>query len=282
MLTQFINEALENRSSLPSRKDYVRQEEKFLAQTRIMNMSPADFVREFDEEPEKHFMELNRTVSQAYKQNVLHYIRERFPHISEAKFYAIKDKTNGLLVPMLREVEALPNKGRGKGKKSVSIGKPIEGPTDTDLDFLKELTYLRQETEIRNLLNNHREAIVQARDEGHSFECLICFEDCLMSEKIQCHRGCEFCLRCITKFAEYQLANAENYSKFICLMKGACIGEISLEALTGILPPNLLRKCEEKRQQEELKAAHIDDLFYCSGCNYAVIIPPDSTEKVIR
>ena len=65
-------------------------------------------------------------------------------------------------------------------------------------------------------------------------------------------------------------------------MKGACVGEIPLEALTSVLPPNLLRKLEEMRQQEELKAANIDNLFHCSGCNYAVIIPPDSTEKVIR
>ena len=209
-MQEFINHALENRSSLPSRKEYLKEGEQHSAEEKMRNLTVNDFLKEFDN-PGAHFMNITRKVSEAYKKNVLHYIKQHYPHVPARRFQAIRGACNDLLVPMIRDIEALPNKGKGKGKKTKTIGDlPEEEPAKTDLEFLKELSYLRLEREIQAVLNDRKETVAQAKADGEVFECYVCMEeDCLVAEMVVCQKGCKFCRRFIIQGAELQLADME-------------------------------------------------------------------------
>ena len=88
---------------------------------KMMNLTAQDFIKEFGD-PESYYKDVNRVTTERYKRNVRKYIREHFPHLQTHKFQSMWDTNNGLLVPMFQNVKNLPNKGKGKGRKSPTIG----------------------------------------------------------------------------------------------------------------------------------------------------------------
>ena len=282
-LQQFVDEALEIRSRLP-REVLSGKDEVMAARTRMRNLTAADFLREFPD-PEVHFNDLSRATTERYRKNVVQYMKQQFPHLSIAKFNEISDRTNCLLVPMLKEVNDLPNKGKGKGKKSSTIGDSSSEDDVTvlepdDLDFLKEMSYLRLADEIKQMINDRRDTVARAVADGEVFECDICYEeDCLKAEMIVCERGCQFCPGCVKRGAEIQLG--QNTDSIRCIKLAACGAEISLHHLNNVLSSSQMKSLESIKQQKEVEAAGIENLVHCPGCNYGVIIDPDNTEKII-
>ena len=250
----------------------------------MMNLTAQDFIKEFGD-PESYYKDVNRVTTERYKRNVRKYIREHFPHLQTHKFQSMWDTNNGLLVPMFQNVKNLPNKGKGKGRKSPTIGNNEDEDDqgedeEKDLEFLKELSFIRLEQEIKETIEDRRDTIARAVANGEVFECCVCFEeDCLKAEMIVCEKGCKFCPGCVKKGAEIQMGQSK--SKILCLMLTACGGEIAIKDLTNVLTEKQVKKLESMKQQEELKAAGIENLFNCHACNFAVIIDPDNTDKVV-
>ena len=273
-LELLIEQFLENRSNLPTKRDFDHQTEMMKEEIKLNGLTAEDILREF-EDPHIHYLNNTRTSSQKYKDNVKYFLLKQFPMFHHNKIVTIMKNNNSLLVPSFKECEVLPVKGKGKGKGRKSNPKE---PDNMDPDFIKEVMYLRLEQQIRDLQHQRIETINKAKASGKIFECNICCNDeCLLSEAINCENGCIFCFRCLKKGAEIQIG--ENKSRISCLM--SCGSFVSLNTLASILPRRLVKRLTENQQLQDLEAAKIDNLFQCRSCNFAIIIPPDSDEKVI-
>lgn len=241
---------------------------------KLNGLTAEDMLKEF-EDPHLHYLNNTRTSSQNYKDNVKYYLLTRFPMFHHNKIVSIMKSNNSLLVPCVKECEVFPVKGKGKGKGKISRPKK---PDQMDPYFVKEVMYLRLEQQIRDLQNQRVETISRAKASGHIFECSICCDDeCLLSEAVNCENECIFCSKCLKKGAEIQIG--ENKSRISCLL--SCGAFISMKTLESNLPVRLSKKLTENQQLRDLEAAKIDNLFQCRGCNFAIIIPPDSAEKII-
>lgn len=278
-LEQFISQSFEIKSSLPSRKDYDKQETVRAEERKIRNLTARDFLAEF-EDPNTYYLDKNRKCSELYKQHLSYYLSKHYPQLSKSKLQQILEKNNSLLVPCIKEIE-ITAKGKGKAKSKTSNTK-LTKPDIMDIEFLKEYVYYKLEAKIKGIqdkkLKKRAEAVEEARTVGGLFECQVCFdEECLVSEVVMCDSGCMFCPSCVKRGAEVQIG--ENKIHFSCLL--TCGATLPLKSLQGVLSKKLFSKLTEKIQLEEVKAAGIENLFQCPACNYAVIAPSDNDIKEI-
>ena len=279
-LEEFISRAFENKSSLPLKKDEKKVENKQIQIEKVKRLNARDFVAEF-EDPHAHYRDISRRTSVLYKEHVNFYLKKHFT-VHHAKLKKIVEDNNNLLYPCVKALEALDKgKGKGKGKKTDSVTN-LQRPGEMDLEFLKEYIYFKLEDKIRGLqdFRSKRRAneIAKAKAEGGVFECLVCYDDeCLLTEVVMCDSGCMFCPTCIRRGSEVQIG--ENKPSITCLL--TCGAEIPLSSLQKHLPTKLYSKLIERKQLAEIEAAGLENLVQCPGCNYAVIVPADSQDKVI-
>ena len=277
-LQNFIIHSLEHKSSLPSRKEYDKDAERFTKEREIKTLVAADFLSEH-EDPAIFYNDKTRVVTDNYKEHVRHYLVKHFPSVPLSKITQCMNENNSLLVPCMKQLISQ-SKGKGKGK-AYAKGQNSVKPKEMDLTFLKEYVYLKLEAKIEGLkkqrLNQRREAIEIARATGGLVECGVCFDDeCLVSEIVMCESGCMFCQSCVKRGAEVQIG--ENKVNIQCML--VCGAEMPYQALKGIISDKLYSKLCDNRQLEEIRAAGITNLVQCPACNYAVIMP-DNQVKVI-
>ena len=277
-LEQFIIVSFENKSSLPSKKEYEKEKGKEDLYSKIRQMTAKDFLNEY-ENPHTHYQDLSRIPSESYKQHVLYYLTKHYPTLTQPKIKKAMELGKSLFYPSVKELEVIVANSKGKSKRKTP-SKKIPKPPVMDQEFLKEYIYYKLEPKIRGLQERNtrlrEEALSKARDEGTLFECGVCFDDeCLLAEVVMCEKGCMFCSSCAKKGSEVQAG--ENKTTISCFL--SCGSEIPLKSLQGLLPPKLYSKLFEKKQLQEIQAAGLEDLVQCPACNYAVIIP-DSQDKV--
>lgn len=279
-LEEFISRAFEDKSSLPLKKDDKIVENKHLQIEKVKKLTARDFVAEF-EDPHAHYRNISRRMSALYKEHVNFYLKKHFT-VHHSKLKKIVEENNNLFYPCVKALETVDKgKGKGKGKKNDSASN-LRRPTEMDLDFLKEYIYYKLEDKIRGLqeFRSKRRAaeITKAKAEGGVFECLVCYDDeCLLTEVVMCDSGCMFCPTCTRRGSEVQLG--ENKSSITCLL--TCGAEIPLSSIQKHLSTKLYSKLTERKQLAEIEAAGLENLVQCPGCNYAVIVPADSQDKVI-
>ena len=59
-------------------------------------------------------------------------------------------------------------------------------------------------------------------------------------------------------------------------------GELAKELCQSqLIIDRVFAKVMEKKQLEEIRAAGIEDLVQCPACNYAVIVPEDTQDRVL-
>ncbi len=279
-LEEFISRAFEDKSSLPLKKDEKKVENKQLQVEKVKKLTARDFVAEF-EDPHAHYRDTTRRTSVLYKDHVKFYLKKHFT-VHHSKLKKIIEENSNLLYPCLKELETL-DKGKGKGKgKTADSATNLQRPVEMDLEFLKEYIYYKLEDKIRGLqdFRSKRRAaeITKAKAEGGLFECLVCYDDeCLLTEVVMCDSGCMFCPTCTRRGSEVQIG--ENKSNINCPL--TCGAEIPLSSLQKHLSTKLYSKLIERKQLAEIEAAGLENLVQCPGCNYAVIVPAESQDKVI-
>ena len=64
-------------------------------------------------------------------------------------------------------------------------------------------------------------------------------------------------------------------------MNGYCEGEFSWRTLRRVMEPVVYRKVQERRQQEEVMAAGVENLVSCPFCSFMIIMP-DPENKVLE
>ena len=275
-LQAFINSSLENKSNLPSRKDYESNQEKKLSRQKIKQLTAKDFLSEF-EDPVAHYQDKTRKVSDKYKEQVRHYLQNHFPSLTPSVLNSCMENNKSLLVPCLKELASKKSKGKVRAK-----AKNVPRTDDLDLMFLKEYVYTKLESKILGLQESRRRKrgaeVEAARVTGGLVECSVCGdEECLVSEVIMCDQGCMFCPDCARGWVKVQIG--ENRASLACPMQ--CGSEVPMRALEEVLPQKLYSKLLENRQLEEIREAGLEDLVHCRACNYAVIMPPGSQVNVI-
>ena len=194
-LEALISQILENKSGIPSRKDYDKVQREEIQLLKIRNMVAEDYLCQY-EDPHSYFRETN-VVSELYKANTIHCLKSHFPIVTLAMIREVTLKHRNQLVPSFKEVEELAMISSDQDLTR----EPLKEPETMDIDFFEAYCYLKCESEIRKLqdiLRKIREKeFLNATKEGRIFECQICFdEDCLLTEAVFCEKGCMFCRNC--------------------------------------------------------------------------------------
>ncbi|KAG0722239.1 E3 ubiquitin-protein ligase RNF216 [Chionoecetes opilio] len=113
-------------------------------------------------------------------------------------------------------------------------------------------------------------------------ECTICFEEEVpLKDVASCnalYKYHEFCIECIRKHVAALIGQGHN--SFRC-MNGYCEAEFSWRTLRRVMEPVVYRKVQERRQQEEVRAAGMDNLVSCPFCCFMIIMP-DPENKVLE
>ena len=279
-LEEFISRALEDKSWLPLKKDEKKVENKQLQIERIKNLTARDFVTDYDD-PHAHYRDTSRRSGDLYRAHVNFYLKKHFK-VHHSKMKKIVEDNHNLFYPCVKALEAVDKgKGKGKGNKTDSATN-LQRPEQMDLDFLKEYIYFKLEDKIKGLQDfrskRRAAAITKAKEEGGLFECVVCYDDeCLLAEVVMCDSGCMFCPTCTRRGFEVQIGDSK--SSITCLL--ACGAEIPPSSLQRHLSSKLYSKLIERKQLAEVQAAGLEDLVQCPSCNYAVIVPADSLDKVM-
>ncbi|XP_050735752.1 bromodomain-containing protein 4B-like isoform X2 [Eriocheir sinensis] len=113
-----------------------------------------------------------------------------------------------------------------------------------------------------------------AASRGQVFECTICFEEAVPTKDMGTCNALysyhEFCIECIRKHVAALIG--QGHSSFRC-MNGYCEAEFSWRTLRRVMEPVVYRKVQERRQQEEVMAAGVEDLVSCPFCCFMIIMP---------
>lgn len=158
-------------------------------------------------------------------------------------------------------------------------------------DYPKLNTYLQRqkETEFQKFIESLSvqeylsfiEGPKETESEPREQECGICCNDVSVKDMISCdailtrHR---FCCDCVKKFVEEEIGQGR--SRFRC-PEVECKGVISEENLKHLLSEAVLTNIMQRRQQEEITNAAIDDLESCPFCDFKIIMPNKSDRVFI-
>jgi len=277
-LEAFISNSLERKSSLPSKKEYEKEQLKLSEMKKIRGLTANDFLDQYTD-PHQFFLDTTSTVSQLYKEHAVFYITKHFPLVPVSAVQEALAQHNGHFIPTLKQVENFPV-GNKKGKKVAKKSVP-QKPKEMDLQFLKEYVYYKLEPKIRKVEarkeKKKAKAVEEARKVGGLFECQICFDsDCLVADVAMCEKGCMFCRDCVRRGAEVQIGDSK--SVISCLTN--CGDTIPVGVLQVVLPTTMFSKLVQRMQLEEVQAAALDDLVQCPACSFATVMP-NPEDKVL-
>nr|XP_045585019.1 uncharacterized protein LOC123747070 [Procambarus clarkii] len=113
-------------------------------------------------------------------------------------------------------------------------------------------------------------------------ECSICYEEQVLEKNMATcnayYNFHKFCIDCIRKHVAAQIGLG--HSSFRC-MNGYCESEFSWRTLQRVMEPVVFEKIQERKQQDEIRAAGIDNLESCPFCNFMIIMP-NQENKVLE
>ena len=276
-LQAFIAKLLEEKSNFPSKKEYVRQQNKKSEEQKVRRMTPRDFVDQY-EDPLAHFMDTKSSVNKLYKDHATSYITKHYPMLSESEIKKIMDDNNDHFLPSIKQVEVVSQDKKGKSR----LKKAPDVPKEMDLLFLKEYVFFKLESRIKKLQlkeeNKRAKALKTARKEGGLFECNVCFDsECLLVEMTMCEAGCMLCRDCVRRGVGVQIG--DNKAKIECI--SGCGETLSTNVLKQVLPSLMYSKLIQRLQLEEIQAAGLEDLVQCPSCNFATIMPNKDDKLII-
>ncbi|XP_053647161.2 uncharacterized protein [Cherax quadricarinatus] len=113
-------------------------------------------------------------------------------------------------------------------------------------------------------------------------ECTICYEESVLEKNMATcnayYNFHKFCIDCIRKHVAAQIGQGN--TRFKC-MNGYCESEFSWRTLKRVMEPVVFEKLQERKQQDEIRAAGIENLESCPFCNFMIIMP-DQENKVLE
>ncbi|XP_064112540.1 uncharacterized protein LOC135219584 isoform X3 [Macrobrachium nipponense] len=122
----------------------------------------------------------------------------------------------------------------------------------------------------------------KALAENLTVECGICLEENILGIDTNTCSALKnehtYCNHCIKRYVEAQIG--QGLTVFKC-MEGYCDAEFSLRMLQKLIEPPVFDKLWERRQQEEIAAAGVENLESCPFCNYMVSMP-NQEDKIFQ
>ena len=211
-MNQWIEDTIESKSTneFPSRADYEKKKENAELQEKYSAQVTVQEILDMYEDAEAYFMNPNRTASDLYKRHSLNQLKKDFRKVTSRTIDKIFKEHKGLLVPCshaLKKFYLETTNGRGIRKTPRPPSDWQVGPIRIDINFLKELQYLRKEKEIKEFIKNkekqHEKKVQKAKKSGSLKECLCCYNDeCLLEEMFPCSGGHLFCKECVQRASE--------------------------------------------------------------------------------
>lgn len=123
---------------------------------------------------------------------------------------------------------------------------------------------------------------IQVLAENLTIECGICLEENILGIDTSTCSALKnehtYCNHCIKRYVEAQIG--QGLTIFKC-MEGYCSAEFSLRMLQKLLEPSVFAKLLERRQQEEITAAGVENLESCPFCSYMVSMPNED-DKIFQ
>ncbi|XP_042221686.1 E3 ubiquitin-protein ligase RNF216-like isoform X4 [Homarus americanus] len=275
-----VDELLKNKE-YPKIEEYNKRKKRLEIRKKfIEGMSVEEFL-EYFEDPEKVFNDTSKPTSTTYMENA------KAQLMLDLRFHLSRDidtelrKHNFHYLPTLRALQENSKLSRRKTKRARLVNEK-----DMDDIFIKELCYVRMQTEIKEHLWNKEEdkrsAFIRAKTNDQLKECQCCYDDEVLADDMDtCSApGTEhiFCINCIRRFAEEEIGQGR--TTFRCL-EGDCKAEFSLSTLKRIMKPAVFSNILERKQLEEIAAAGIEDLVACPFCNFQTIMP-NQEDKVFK
>ncbi|XP_071539421.1 uncharacterized protein [Panulirus ornatus] len=278
---QVLVEELLRDKRYPKIEEYNKRQKRLEIKKKfIEGMSVEEFL-EYFEDPEKVFCDVEKSMSPTYVENARAQLKRDLPYQFSRDIDNELRKHNYHYLPTLRALKESSELGRRKTKRTSSL-------KEKDLDdiFIKELCYVRMQTEIKEHLlkreENKRRAFMWARATYQLQECGCCFDDEVLEEDMETCNATgskhKFCVNCIRRFAEEEIGQGR--TSFRCL-DGECTAEFSLNTLKKVMKPAVFSNLLERKQLEEIAAAGIEDLVACPFCNFQTIMP-DKEDKVFK
>jgi len=153
----------------------------------------------------------------------------------------------------------------------------IKMPEETNLPFLQEACFIEHKTEIKNYLDGiaaaKRLSFEQAEARGELIECGCCFQNVLFEDCAACNEGHLFCKTCVQKSVEVRIG--DGHTTFPCLQE--CDSTFSLKLLEVLVDATMFSRLLQRIQLDEVRAADIDGLEVCPFCDFAIILPPETS-----
>ncbi|WAR19597.1 RN216-like protein [Mya arenaria] len=247
-------ELLEKRD-YPKLKDVLEHERQNAEKKRIteMKFDLQDFLSKFSD-PFTYFENLDRPVSDNYKDHVMVYLKNMYPQLKAGYIKKVVKEKNHHLAPVVAEIDIAfqPTPGRRSKKQRMTIREHLNYPDTPDEPFFQEVLFCQNKRHIKDHLREVREQknmkIDAARQAGELLECGCCYDDeCLFEDMAACADGHIFCQ----------------------------------DTLQSVLSPAVFSMALRKLQEEEIRQAGIPDLVACPFCSFATIMA-DPEDKLFR
>ncbi|XP_035694597.1 E3 ubiquitin-protein ligase RNF216-like [Branchiostoma floridae] len=113
---------------------------------------------------------------------------------------------------------------------------------------------------------------------GQMIECGCCFGEVTFEDMVQCYEGHLFCADCLKNYTKEKVFGAGQAS--LSCMTDGCDSTFPMGQLEKALPENMLKKYQERLEEENINLAGLDDLVRCPSCDYAAILAAE--DKVFR
>ncbi|XP_019617560.1 PREDICTED: E3 ubiquitin-protein ligase RNF216-like [Branchiostoma belcheri] len=108
-------------------------------------------------------------------------------------------------------------------------------------------------------------------------ECGCCYGEVTFEDMVQCYDGHLFCVDCLKNYTKEKVFGSGQAS--LSCMTDGCDSTFPMGQLEKALPENMLKKYEERLEEENINLAGLDDLVRCPSCDYAILAEGD---KVFR
>ncbi|KAI8512126.1 hypothetical protein Bbelb_087650 [Branchiostoma belcheri] len=145
-----------------------------------------------------------------------------------------------------------------------------------EMAFVEERT--RQQKEEADHLLALRLNEEQYEAAGQMIECGCCYGEVTFEDMVQCYDGHLFCVDCLKNYTKEKVFGSGQAS--LSCMTDGCDSTFPMGQLEKALPENMLKKYEERLEEENINLAGLDDLVRCPSCDYGAILAEG--DKVFR
>ncbi|KAI1369272.1 hypothetical protein F5Y08DRAFT_149456 [Xylaria arbuscula] len=166
----------------------------------------------------------------------------------------------------------------------LSTYKPGERAAFTEFFAARELRSVKDAKLGAKIFASEEEEnnLAQARMEGQTIECGICFEECALNRMVRCEAETThwFCRSCLRTQAETQIGMGRY--DLVCMSMDGCSSKFSMEQKALFLDKKLTTALDRIEQETVLRVAGIANLESCPFCPYAAEYPPVEVDKEFR